>query len=195
MYKNNVGIKGRPYGCEVTWRETSKGRLFTSQRLHTDIVFIHLYTTHMHVRMSLQISLSDTSLDSCCYHSHPSVAVLWVPPSQDGGSQCTQNMAALVFVRAPCVQDKGMDGSKSHMAYQWVFLQSMDIAHFMQSFFFFERKRCMKSDEVKMASIERYFLPFALCCNLLSKICCLFYARRCAPSQAWRGSRVEQSAE
>ena len=73
---------------------------------------------HMHVHMSLQISLSDTSLDSCCYHWHPFVTVLWVPSSQDGGSQGTQDMAALVFVRAPCVQDKGMDGSKSHMAYQ-----------------------------------------------------------------------------
>ena len=71
---------------------------------------------HMHVCMSLEISLGDTSLDSCCYHSHPFVAVLWVPSSQDGGSQGTQDMAALVFVRAPCVRDKGRDGSKSHMA-------------------------------------------------------------------------------
>ncbi len=34
----------------------------------------------------------------------------------------------------------------------------------------------MKSDEVKKASLERYFLPPDLCCNLLSKICSLLYA-------------------
>ncbi len=65
-------------------------------------------------------------------------------------------------------------------------LQIMDMAHFMQSslYFFFERKRCMMGDSVKMASKERYFLPVALCCDLLSKICCRSYARKDDPSQA-----------
>jgi hypothetical protein len=61
-----------------------------------------------------KVSLSNIALDSYCYYLHPFVTVLWVPPPQDGGSQGTQGMTALVFV----VLDKGMDGSKSHVAYQ-----------------------------------------------------------------------------
>jgi hypothetical protein len=65
-------------------------------------------------------------------------------------------------------------------------LQSMNMAHFMQSslYIFFEGKHCMMGDSVKMASTEHYFLLVALCCDLLSKICCSSYARKDDPSQA-----------
>ncbi len=49
-------------------------------------------------------------------------------------------------------------------------------------FFFFEMCS-LRSDEVKEASLDRYFLPLDLCCELFSKFCPLLYAGSDAASQ------------
>jgi hypothetical protein len=92
---------------------------------------------------------------------------------QDRGFQGTQGMAALVFVHASCLRDRGIGSSMNHMAC----LQSMDMAYYI-----FEMC-CMRSDEVEKASLDHYFLPLDLCCKLLSKFCPLLYARSYVTSQ------------